>query len=152
ACAADGGSFADALGLGEGDRTDGLGLRTTTPERPTLIALRAELLALGVGSVAAIPLRVKESLAGTLFLGRAPDRPFSGRDRARAELLAEHVASHLEKARLHADALRTLDETRMLVDVGRAINASLDLEKSLLVSAEVLTRLVDASNAFVLLL
>jgi len=51
-----------------------------------------------------------------------------------------------------AEAHRRAEELRMLLDVGRAITGTLELEEVLDVSAGILAELVDASNSFILLL
>ncbi|HWV39013.1 MAG TPA: ATP-binding protein [Vulgatibacter sp.] len=59
-------------------------------------------------------------------------------------------ASEQDGVRL-ADAHRRAEELRMLLDVGRAITGTLDLEEVLDVSAGILAELVDASNSFIML-
>ncbi len=62
------------------------------------------------------------------------------------------VEGTIEKDERVREATRRADELKMLLDVGRAITGSLDLEQILDVSAGVLSELVDASNSFILLL
>ncbi|AKU89676.1 GAF domain-containing sensor histidine kinase [Vulgatibacter incomptus] len=56
-----------------------------------------------------------------------------------------------ELEQLLAGATRRADELTLMLEVGRAITGSLELEEILDVSAESLARMVDASNSFILL-
>lgn len=101
--------------------------------------------------MATVPLFVRGRPAGALNLARGA-RAYAATELRIAAILGEQLAVHVENARLYHDARLHLEETRMLLDVGRAVTASLELEARLTTSAEVLTRLLEASNAFVLLL
>jgi signal transduction histidine kinase len=106
----------------------------------------------GIREVAMVPLRSIRGASGALNLSRCSDRPYTPVELALAELVAELFSVFIEHAHLLADARRRLEETRMLLDVSRAITATLDLDRRLQASAEILARIVDASNAFVMLL
>lgn len=68
------------------------------------------------------------------------------------QAVAPEIGVSLQNALLFADARRRVDELRLLLEVGRAITGSLDLEEILQTSAHSVARLVDSSNAFILLL
>jgi signal transduction histidine kinase len=87
-----------------------------------------------------------------MTLTRDTDRAYDDTQLRFAQVLGELLVVYLENARLYADARRRLEETRMLLDVGRSVHASIELDQRLDTSAEVLTRLLDASTTFILLL
>ena len=98
-----------------------------------------------------VPLSGAAGPVGALTLSRRGRAVLSSELQALAAAAAELVLG-LENARLFADARRGVEELRLLLDVGRAITASLDLEPILEASAGLLTRMVDASNTFILIL
>lgn len=106
----------------------------------------------GISQVAYVPLKVRGRSTGALSLARNSDQPYRASEVVLAEIVAELFVDHIEHARLYGDARRRLDETNMLLDVSRAVTASLELDRRLEASADILTRMVDASNAFILLL
>jgi signal transduction histidine kinase len=106
----------------------------------------------GVAHVACVPVPIQGSRGACLNFARTRDVPYDARDLRFAELLGEVLVVYVENARLYAEANRRLEETRMLLDVGRAVSASLELDSRLDAFAEVLARMVDASNTFVMLL
>lgn len=110
------------------------------------------LAAAGFVEAAIVPLHVQGRPAGALHLGRRTARPFLAGELRFAETLASQVAIHVENARLYAETRRRFEDMRLLLDVGRAITGSLELERILVTSAESLGRMVGASNSFVLLL
>ncbi|OMQ14586.1 hypothetical protein A7K94_0215610 [Modestobacter sp. VKM Ac-2676] len=116
---------------------------------PVLLADRAEAVArfpqmaevgdlVGVGAVAALPLRVEGRLRGS-FVAVWPDgREFSGDDVGMLEALTAQIG--LSVSRLHADAQRdaavaalTLANTRLqlLAEVGRVLAGTLDIDQQL---------------------
>lgn len=90
--------------------------------------------------------------AGDAMAFLREDEPITESDRTMLEAAVSLIGSSLENARLLADANRRADELKLLLDVGRAITGLLELEEILDSSAELLTRMVDASNSFILLL
>ena len=106
----------------------------------------------GLCHVATLPLHVRGRPTGSLNLSRRTDRPYTERDLRVGEVLADLLVVYLENARLLAEASSRLDETRMLLEVARTVTDSLSLETRLQASAEILARMIDASNAFILLL
>jgi signal transduction histidine kinase len=130
--------------------------RVVTGMRPLAVAARdlgpaAEpLIDLGIAHVGIVPLHVKDRACGCLHLARS-SRPFDERELRVADTLGELLVVYLENARLYADAQARLEETAMLLDAARAVTASLDLRARLVASADVLAKVADASNAFVIL-
>ncbi len=108
--------------------------------------------ALGIRRIAAVPLFVQGKATAAMNLVRYEDRAYDERELRFAQILGELLVVYLENARLYADARRRLEETRALLDVGRTLHASIELEPRLQISAEILSRMLDASQAFVLLL
>lgn len=115
-------------------------------------AAGAEATAGGLKQGAIIPISLHGKAVGTLNLGRSADRVYGAREMHLGEILGELLVVHVENARLYADARRGMEETRMLLDASRVIAASLELEVRLDASAEVLSRMLDATNASVMLL
>src|SRR5262249_19500859 len=117
------------------------------PER-----IRPALEAMGLHHIASLPLHVRARPTGCLNLSRSTDRPFSERELRVGEILADLLVVHFENARLFAEATTRLDDMRNLLEFARTVTASLALDERLQASVEVLARMVDASNAFFLLL
>jgi len=115
-------------------------------------AKRAALREAGIVHLATLPLHVRGRATGALNVWRRADRPFTSRELRIAEILADLLVVHFENARLFADASSRLDEMGLLLEVARTITTTLSLEARLEASAQVLARIIDASNAFVLLL
>jgi signal transduction histidine kinase len=111
---------------------------------------REALDAMGIAFMAIVPLYVQDRPCGVVHVGRRAT-PFVERELDVAVTLGELLVVYLENARLYADAQARLEETAMILDVARSVTASLELRERLAASADGLARLVEASNAFVLL-
>ncbi|MGY1750553.1 SpoIIE family protein phosphatase [Modestobacter sp. SYSU DS0511] len=116
---------------------------------PVLLADRAAAVArfprmaeigdlVGVGAVAALPLRVEGRLQGSFVVVWPGGRAFSGDDVAMLEALTAQIG--LTVSRLHADAQRdaavaalTMANTRLqlLAEVGRVLAGTLDIDQQL---------------------
>lgn len=99
----------------------------------------------------AVPLLAGAEVGGVLAFVRR------GRSVTDAELrtlgaAAPELGVALQNARLFDGARRRVEELRLLLDIGRAITGSLDLDQILETSAGTLSRIIDGSNAFVMLL
>jgi signal transduction histidine kinase len=105
----------------------------------------------GIRQIAIVPVDVRGKPGASFNLARELDTPYDARELRFAQLLGEHLVVHADNARLYADAQRRLDETRMMVEVARAVSASPELDQRLDVSAEILAQMIDASNAFIML-
>jgi len=106
----------------------------------------------GIVHIATLPLHVRERRTGSLNVCRRTDRPYTPRELRIAEILTDLLVVHFENAQLFADASSRLDEMGMLLEVARTITTSVSLDARLEASANVLARMVDATNAFILLL
>ncbi|MEJ7729372.1 MAG: GAF domain-containing protein [Polyangiaceae bacterium] len=107
--------------------------------------------AVGTMHVCAVPLRAGAGPVGVLAVGRRTP-PVSEAEVATLAAVGPEIAIGLENCRLFAEARVRVDQLRLLLEVGRVITASLDLATILDTSAESLTRIIDASNTFILLL
>lgn len=122
-------------------RTEAVDWRRTTP-LPGVGIVRHEIAA---------PLVAGDRLVGVLSLLRRTERPFLDEEVRLLEASAAQTALAIERARLYEGAQHRVEELQLLVDVGRVITASLDLEEVLERAAALLARFVDASKAFIML-
>lgn len=99
----------------------------------------------------AIPLRAGAEVLGALSLVRQ-DLPATDADLTILQAIAPEVGVALQNAFLFADVRRRVEDLGLLLEIGRAITGSLDLDEILQTSALTVSRLVDSSNAFILLL
>ncbi len=127
---------------------------------PFMAALAARALASGAPaaeagpdglSACALPLLAGAEIGGVLAFARQ-GAPVADSDLRTLAAAAPELGVALQNARLFADARRRVEELRLLLDIGRAITGSLDLDQILESSASTLSRFADSSNAFVLLL
>ncbi len=125
---------------------------TSSPVASFPTPARDALRDAGVVHIATLPLHARERPTGSLNVWRGTDRPYTPRELRLAEILSDLLVVHFENARLFADASSRLDEMGMLLEVARTLTATLSLDARLELSAKMLARMVDASNAFVLLL
>jgi PAS domain S-box-containing protein len=124
-------------------RTEVLDWRRTTPGPGAVDVVRHEVAA---------PLVAGDRLVGVLSLLRRSERPFLEEEVRLLEASAGQTALAIERARLYEGAQRRVEELQLLLDVGRVITASLDLEEVLEKAAGILARFVDASSGYILLL
>ena len=99
----------------------------------------------------ALPLLAGPQASGVLVFARH-HRPVSDANLRTLAAAAPELAVALQNARLYDEARRRVEELRLLLDIGRAITGSLDLDGILETSAGILSRIIDGSNAFILLL
>jgi two-component sensor histidine kinase len=101
-----------------------------------------------LGSYLSAPIRVGEQIVGLLNVDcRQPGR-FNPADAQRLEAFAQHAATALQNARLHAETRRQLREQTALRQAGAVISSSLDSEMVLMRIAEEMGRAVDATSAY----
>lgn len=85
--------------------------------KTTRLEIPAALRESGIRSLLGIRLPERETLTGVLYVGTREQRPFSGRDTARLEVLGEQLTLHLDNAalieRLHS-TIAELREERVL--------------------------------------
>jgi signal transduction histidine kinase len=104
-------------------------------------------------AVLAVPLIARGEPVGSMVFGDTRQgRRFAPTEIDRAVAMSNQLATGIANARLYERELRRVEELKLLLDVGRAITASLDLEHILEVSAVSVARLVDASDSFMWLI
>jgi two-component system, NtrC family, sensor histidine kinase HydH len=106
----------------------------------------------GIRHAAIVPMAIRGKPGASFNIARRLDAPYDASELNFAQLLGELLVVYADNARLYAEAQRRLDETAMMVEVARAVSASPELDKRLDASAEILAKMVDASNAFIMLL
>jgi two-component system sensor histidine kinase HydH len=106
----------------------------------------------GITQVAVVPVHLRRRPKGVLHVLRTEDKPFDAHALRLLEMLVELSSVYIENARLAADAQSRLQETGLLLEVARASASSEEIERSLAASAKILAKMIDASNAFVLVL
>lgn len=99
-----------------------------------------------------LPLVVDGEPIGSLHLSRFRDEPFTSQEIHTAELIAAQVAMQVERARLHTAAVNQLEEQRLINELGQLMSEPRSLQTVLQVAVRHLNRIVDAPNAFVMLL
>lgn len=99
----------------------------------------------------AVPLLAGPDAGGVLVFARR-SHPVTEAELRTLTAAAPELGVALQNARLFDAASRRVEELRLLLDIGRAITGSLDLDSILETSAATLSRFTDGSNAFVLLL
>lgn len=106
-----------------------------------------------IESAMCVPLIVKDRCIGVLNLsGRKGGGDFSEQDLKVLTILASHAASAIDNAQLYEQVKRQVSELKALHDVGKALNASLELEKILPQVLHHATDLLEARAASVMLL
>ncbi|MCL6640060.1 MAG: MEDS domain-containing protein, partial [Candidatus Rokubacteria bacterium] len=104
---------------------------------------RAVMEALGVTSYMIVPLVARGRILGIVSFGSTrPARRYDGADLAFAEEIARRAAIAIDNARLYRESEGRRREAQALLDVGRALSATLDPE-------EVGRRIVDAVRQLV---
>lgn len=106
----------------------------------------------GIRHIAIVPVDVHGKPGASFNVARMVDSPYDERELRFAQVLGELLVVYADNARLYAEAQERLDETRILVEVARAVSASPELDARLDASATILAHMLGASNAFILLL
>lgn len=104
----------------------------------------------GAGHACAVPLLAGSEAGGVLVFARR-DRAVGDEELRTLAAAAPELGVALQNARLFDAVSRRADELRLLLDIGRAITGTLDLDSVLDTSAGILSRFIDGSNAFILL-
>lgn len=121
---------------------------THDPRLNTALAAR-----FGHVALLAVPLIARGEPIGSMVFGETrPGRRFTVAEIDRAVAISNQLATGIANARLYERERRRVEELKLLLDVGRAITASLDLERILEASAVSAARLVDASDSFMWLI
>lgn len=104
-----------------------------------------------IRSVAAIPLRSKDRVIGSLNLGRLTALPFSAWDLAVLEPVARHIAIALDNARLLETVRQQGREFQSLFEIGRGIVERLDLDTLLPLVVRSVNRILGTHYCLLLL-
>jgi signal transduction histidine kinase len=100
----------------------------------------------------AIPIASRSRKSGVILVGDAPGRRFAPADLALATALGGELAMALENAELYSETRRRAEELSLLQDVGRTLVETLELEQVLDAGVKNLARMVDAPEAYLVLL
>ncbi len=128
--------------------------RVALERRPLMedLAYLDEEQRMGVRILAAAPLIAKDQLIGVFSVARNQPQLFSEEELKLLEGCAAQVAVSLEHARLFEEERRRVEELKLVVEMGRLITASLDLDRILDASAVSLARMAGASHSYIWLL
>ncbi len=96
---------------------------------------------------AVVPLRFRRAITGLLWVVNRTPRPFTPRDIAILNKLADQAALALENARLYVEAQEQLKETEALLSVSRALSSTLELEPLLRHFLRQVAQILDADSA-----
>jgi PAS domain S-box-containing protein len=110
---------------------------------------RSEMKAGGVHHIAFFPLLLESKLSGLLNVGRHRPMPFTEDELRSGELIANQVAVQLEKGRMLQEKQRRVEELNLLLEVSRAITASLEPDRILEASAVGLAQMLSCDSAFI---
>ncbi len=101
----------------------------------------------------AVPLLSKGNPIGALVLGdTSGQRRFTRAEIDRAVAMANQLAAAVDNARLYDAQRQRVERLRLLLDMGRVITGSLELEPILREAAQALVRMIGATDAFIWLL
>jgi PAS domain S-box-containing protein len=90
----------------------------------------------GIRSMLCVPLKVGETLIGVLSAFSTRPSVFSAHHQELLEAFADQAGIAIHNAQLFAESERRARETRALVEAGRAVTASLDVERTIRVILE----------------
>ncbi len=119
------------------------------PGRPTV---RAESIALGIQSFAAIPLKGQDRMVGVLFVNLQKPFSFSEEIKRVLELFASQAAIAIENARLYSHISQNLErrirELEILAEIGRTVSA-MGVDEILEQIHTQVDKLMDARNLYI---
>ena len=120
----------------------------TDPGGPDPLAAR-----FGHRATLAVPLLSKGNPVGALVLGeKSGQRRFTRAEIDRAVAMANQLAAAIDNARLYDAQRQRVEQLRLLLDMGRVITGSLELEPILREAAQALVRMIGATDSFIWLL
>jgi PAS domain S-box-containing protein len=102
-------------------------------------------------SMLMLPLTSRRSTRGLVVVADAPGRIFTDGEVALAYALAGEAAMGLENAELYAQERQRAQELGMVLEVGRSLVSTLDLDAVLDAGVRNLARIVEATDAYLLL-
>jgi signal transduction histidine kinase/putative methionine-R-sulfoxide reductase with GAF domain len=110
---------------------------------------RQALAARGYRSALLVPLLSRGAVAGSVTLTSRRRAAFDDADVEAVAGLALPLASAIEQRRLHEDSRRHADETRALLQAGRAVSASLDIQQTIRVILDEARRVLGMDSCSV---
>ncbi|MFP2928911.1 GAF domain-containing protein [Pyxidicoccus sp. 3LG] len=113
--------------------------------------LRDELWRQGFHTVVAVPLRVRSRGVGTLGVMFRERRPLTPLERETLQAMGSHFAAAIESHRLLHELRGRAEDMALLHEVAKALATTLELDKLLATGVTSLARIVDTSDAYVLL-
>ncbi len=108
----------------------------------------------GFGDVRAelsVPMRLGSKIVGVLDLQSEKIDAFSPHDVATMELLADQLSIAVENARLYDEIRQRVDELTTLNEISQAITSTLDLQETLTIITDHITRLLGVAATSVVL-
>ncbi len=110
---------------------------------------REALAARGYHSALLVPLVSRGAVAGAVTLTSRRPAAFDEADVEVVAGLAQPLASAIEQRRLHDESRRHADETRALLQAGRAVTASLDVQETIRVILDEARRVLGVESCSV---
>jgi sigma-B regulation protein RsbU (phosphoserine phosphatase) len=94
-------------------------------------------------SIAAVPVRMEDKLLGVLEAVNSVSKTFSEEDRQLLEYISHFIAIPLQNALLFKDATREKDEKGQLIELGKIISSSIDLDQVFRSLKSIISRIVE---------
>ena len=116
------------------------------------VQISLPIKALGVQSLLTVPLRQRGALNGLLLLASRSLEKFDSAETTLISTVAEQISAAITNARLYEVTRQRADELALLIEVGRAMTSTLDLEKVLRQLMENAVSLLQGEAGSVLLL
>jgi PAS domain S-box-containing protein len=110
----------------------------------------AHVQAEGIVASLGAPIRIDGQIEGVLFVDRRSAAPFTNRDQAVLEELADHAAIAIRNARVYAESERRRGQAEALAAVGRLLSATLEPGQVARRIADAVRSLLGAKEAVVL--
>jgi PAS domain S-box-containing protein len=101
-------------------------------------------------SFAAVPLQAAGQVVGVMAIGGFQERPFSREDTALLIAIGHQIGVAVENAQLYARVGEEKSRMELLYDVGRCLNASLNLSEVLRNSLSLITSRLEAQRGSIL--
>ena len=105
----------------------------------------------GLLAAVAVPLLVKDRVLGAFLLGRRRPEPFAEDELSLLSAIGVQLGVAVENARLFDETRRRAEELGLLLEVGRSLVATLELDEVLDAGVKNLARIVQASDAYLFL-
>jgi len=102
-------------------------------------------------SMLVVPLAARGTVRGVVAVAGEPGRRWAPEEVALAQAMAASATVALDNARLHVESQRRVEELGLLLEVGRSLVATLDLDRVLDTGVRNLARIVGATDAYLFL-